>query len=114
MWASHRLGHLSVPLKHKEEMFMKSSLIPHPGLLQTYTAEHSLFFFFLIKTKYTLINHLHAHWSIFIGWWLCSIGLLAESIQKSHVNRGMFTERVYHIMVPIPDKTELFKDCRLV
>ena len=46
MWASHRLGHLSVPLKHKEEMFMKSSLIPHPGLLQTYTAEHSFFFFF--------------------------------------------------------------------
>lgn len=41
-------------------------------------------------------------------------GLLAESIQKSHVNRGMFTEGVYHFMVPIPDKTELFKDCQLV
>lgn len=38
------------------------------------------------------------------------IGLLAESIQKSHVNRGMVTEGLYRFMVPTPDKTEVLKD----
>lgn len=42
------------------------------------------------------------------------IGLLSESIQKSHVNRGMFTEGLYRFMVPTPDKTEVLKDRQLV
>lgn len=42
------------------------------------------------------------------------IGLLAESFQKSHINRGTFTEGVYHFMGPTPDKTEVLKDLQLV
>lgn len=42
------------------------------------------------------------------------IGLLSESIQKSHVNRGMFTEGLYLFMVPTPDKTEVLKGRQLV
>lgn len=41
------------------------------------------------------------------------IGLLAESIQKSHINRGMVTEGLYRFMVPRPDKTEILKDHQL-
>lgn len=35
------LGHLSGPLKLKEEQVTKGSLIPHAGPLQTATDEHS-------------------------------------------------------------------------
>lgn len=41
------------------------------------------------------------------------IGLLAESIQKSPVNRGTFTEGLYPFTVPA-DKTQALKDCQLV
>lgn len=42
------------------------------------------------------------------------IGLRSESIHKSHVNRGMFTEGLHRFMVPTPDKTEVLKDRQLV
>lgn len=38
------------------------------------------------------------------------IGVLAESIQKSHVSRGMVAEGLYRYIVPTPDKTEVQKD----
>lgn len=38
------------------------------------------------------------------------IGLLAGSIQKSHVSRGTATEGLHCFMVPTADKTEALKD----